>query len=217
MGNLGLEVAMGSSLVSCWDLSNAYDRPSGSKSPMSTYFPVSTCLSIWGGIGGRLVLSKAFAATFNVSVVVVAVDAPDMDGVCAMAWEEANPIPCTSCGEQPGWYCGAPWQCAWLCRLYTCSCERRGTVTALWGQAGAASWSMGACLVSEDESLHGRNVLFINSLLRPLLRSVADFHLATLRSNEPLQHDAKMLTFAVQYDYPLSNDNSEISNLWNTL
>ena len=30
--------------------------------------------------------------------------------------------------------------------------------------------------------------------------------------------DAKMLTFAVQdYCYPLSNDNSEISNPWNTL
>ena len=37
---------------------------------------------------GRLGFFKAFAATSSVSVVVVAVDAPDMGGVCAMAWKE---------------------------------------------------------------------------------------------------------------------------------
>ena len=57
-------------------------------------------------------ISKAFAATFSVSVVVVAVDAPDMNGVCAMAWEEATPSPALAVGNSQGDTVGPPRQCA---------------------------------------------------------------------------------------------------------
>lgn len=93
---------MGSSLVFCWDLSNASNRASGSKSPKSMYFPVSICLSSCGGIGGRLGFSKIFATTFGVSIVVVAVDAPVVGGVCATAWEEATLSPALEAGSSQG-------------------------------------------------------------------------------------------------------------------
>ena len=41
--------------------------------------------------------------------------------------------------------------------------------------------------LAADEGLRGRNVLFINSLLRPLLKKFRWLPF-TLHSNEPLQH-----------------------------
>ena len=81
-----------SSFMSRWDLSNVSDKASGSRSPMSIYFPLSMFLRSCGGIGGRLGFSNVFAS-LGVRVLTVVIAGPTLGGSCAAACEAVAPCP----------------------------------------------------------------------------------------------------------------------------
>ena len=92
IGNLCLDVVVLSSFVSRWDLSNASDKASGSRSPISIYFPLSMFFRSCGGIGGRLGFSNVFAS-LGVRVSAVVIAGPTLGGSCVAACEVVAPCP----------------------------------------------------------------------------------------------------------------------------
>ena len=90
--------------MSRWDLSNAWDKASGSRSPMSIYFPLSILLRSCGGIGGRLGFSNF--ASVGVRALGAVIAGPTLGMSCAAACEAVAPCPvlvvCSNQGATEG-------------------------------------------------------------------------------------------------------------------